>query len=206
LAIDALLGVVSQSAEFAQIRDGLARARSEQLVSGLSGSQKSLYVAALFRSISLRRGMPLLVVTHSSWEADRLRTDLLSLLPPDQVQLFPALETLPHEEVSRSVELTRERLTVLDSITTGKSVLVVASVQALSERILPSSQLFGRAVEIDMDSRVDLADFGGRLVQLGYERVDRVDAPGHFSIRGGIIDEMRTGDTTSANNPNPYSH
>jgi transcription-repair coupling factor (superfamily II helicase) len=188
LAIDALLGVVSQSAEFAQIRDGLARARSEQLVSGLSGSQKSLYVAALFRSISLRRGMPLLVVTHSSWEADRLRTDLLSLLPPDQVQLFPALETLPHEEVSRSVELTRERLTVLDSITTGKSVLVVASVQALSERILPSSQLFGRAVEIDMDSRVDLADFGGRLVQLGYERVDRVDAPGHFSIRGGIID------------------
>ncbi len=188
MAIDALLGVVSQSAEFAQIREGLTRARSEQLVTGLTGSQKSLYIAALFRSLNLKGSVPMLLVTYSSWEANRFRTDLLSLLPPECVQSFPALETLPHEAVSRSVELTRERLTALDSLVSGRPVLIIASVQSLTERVFPPDLLFGRVVEINMDSRVDLVHLGNRLAELGYERVSRVDAPGQFSVRGGIVD------------------
>ena len=68
----------------------------ERWVTGLSGSQKSLYVAAMAGS---DRIFPSLVVTHSPDQADRWYRDLASLLSPDEVLLFPPLEIHPHEEI-----------------------------------------------------------------------------------------------------------
>lgn len=188
MAIEGLLEVVAQSTEFGQIREGLARRRGEQLVTGLSGSQKSLYIATIYWDSIQRNHLPFLVVTHSAYQAARLRDDLNTLLSPDEVLLFPALETLPHEEVTRTAELTRERLSALERIYSGGASVVVTSVQALLERLLPEAYLFECAFSIDMNTRADLSDLSSRLVRLGYERVDRVENAGSFSIRGGIVD------------------
>lgn len=188
MAIEGLLGVITQSVEFEQIREGLVRPRGEQLVGGLSGSQKSLYIAAVYWDICQRQRSPLLVVAYSAYHADRIRRDLYTLLSPDDVLFYPALETLPHEEVTRSAELTRERLTVLDSLTRGEPVVVVTSVQALTEGVPAQKELFAGTVTIDMESRMGLAGLTERIVHLGYERVERVDGPGQFSVRGGILD------------------
>jgi transcription-repair coupling factor (superfamily II helicase) len=166
----------------------LARPRSEQLVNGLSGSQKSLYIAALFWERMQEDPAPFLLLTYSTYQAERLGTDLITLLGTEYVQLFPALETLPHEEVTRSFELTRDRMTVFDRLAGEQPVLVVTSIQALSEKLIPKEAMFADLVSIDMESRVDLTELGAKLVRMGYRRVERVEAAGQFSIRGGIID------------------
>lgn len=188
MAIEGLLGVVSQSNEFGLIREGLQRPRGEQLITGLSGSQKSLYIAALFWDHIRRQQTPFLVITYSAYQAEKLRTDLVTLLSAEYVLHFPALETLPHEEVTRSIELTRERITVLDRLANNEPLILVTSIQALAERLLPKNDLLGGSLFINMQSQIDLGQLGERLVHLGYERIDRVENPGQFSIRGGIVD------------------
>ena len=42
--------------------------------------------------------------------------------------------------------------------------------------------------KLSVGSTLNLKDFSEKLIQCGYERVDRVDTKGQFSIRGGIID------------------
>ena len=56
---------------------------------------------------------PLLVAVPTGTAAQRLADDLQQLLPPDDVELFPAWETLPFERVSPSVETMGRRLRVL---------------------------------------------------------------------------------------------
>ena len=56
---------------------------------------------------------PLLVAVPTGTAAQRLADDLQQLLPPEDVELFPAWETLPFERVSPSVEAMGRRLRVL---------------------------------------------------------------------------------------------
>ena len=61
--------------------------------------------------------------------------------------------------------------------------LVVAGPLAFMERtpLYEPLDLSGET-EIELDATL------GRLVSLGYERVDRVSRPGEFAVRGGIVD------------------
>jgi transcription-repair coupling factor (superfamily II helicase) len=188
LAIEGLIGVVAESAEFVQIRDHLSRPRSELLVSGLTGSQKSLYIAALYRDHISRNTQPLMIVSYNAYQADRLRNDLSNLLEPENVLFFPALETLPHEEVVRNPEQAAERITALTAARECRPVIIVTCIQALAERILPAHQLFQHSLNVDLTSRIDIHELSKSLVNLGYERVERVENPGHFAVRGGIVD------------------
>ena len=53
---------------------------------------------------------PLVVVTPTGTEAEHLASDLRAFLGHDNVQLFPAWETLPFERVSPSVETMGQRM------------------------------------------------------------------------------------------------
>ena len=58
-------------------------------------------------------GRPVLAVTATSREADDLAAALGSLLPAEQVAVFPAWETLPHERLSPRSDTVGRRLAVL---------------------------------------------------------------------------------------------
>jgi transcription-repair coupling factor (superfamily II helicase) len=66
---------------------------------------------------------------------------------------------------------------------TGSARVVVAGPLAFMERtpLYEPLELSG-GTEIELDAAL------GRLVGLGYERVDRVSRPGEFAVRGGIVD------------------
>ena len=61
--------------------------------------------------------------------------------------------------------------------------VVVAGPLAFMERTLLYEPLdLSGGTEVELDAAL------GRLVELGYERVDRVSRPGEFVVRGGIVD------------------
>src|SRR5438045_747713 len=79
---------------------------------------------------------PLLVAVPTTADAERLAGDLAQYLG-DEVELFPAWETLPFERVSPSVETMGRRLRTMWRLRTGEATVVVAPVRALVQRVGP---------------------------------------------------------------------
>lgn len=185
LAIGGLIDTVRQASEYSRVFE--AAGVEEQLVVGLSGSQKSLLVAALARE-GKPAGFPSVVLTQTRHQAEKWRNNLQSLLSPDQVLVFSPLETYPHEEVIDDPSVARERIRVLMSLLKKEPVVVIAPVQAVAEKLMPSKQFAAHAYTVSPGDRLDLEELAGRLTAMGYERFDRVESPGTFSIRGSIVD------------------
>jgi transcription-repair coupling factor (superfamily II helicase) len=130
---------------------------------------------------------PLLVGTPTSAEAERLVHDLGVFLGPEEVELFPAWETLPFERVSPSAEAMGRRLRVLWRLRGGGRLVVVAPVRALAQRLVPGADevepvVVRRGGTVDRDELID------RLVALGYRREYQVEHRGEVAVRGSIVD------------------
>lgn len=188
MAIEGLVDIVAQSPDIRYFHDQLRKARSEILFTGLSGSQKSLYIAALYNTLRGQREAPTLLLTHNLVAAQGLYTDLRSLLPETEpILLYPAIEIDPHEEVTRDLGLEQARLQAIEAILQRKG-LVIAPVQAIAERLVPKEAYLAKRLTVTLQSEIQMDQFATELTVMGYERCDRVDGPGQFSVRGGIVD------------------
>ncbi len=163
------------------------------------------YVLAAMVALSERR--PMIVVTPTVADAERLTHDLGTFLGHDAVEMFPAWDTLPFERVSPEVSTMGQRLHLLwrlgladasaadtdtDAVLapTEKPVppdVVVAPVRALLQRLAPVSEA-AIPVHVARGARVDQAELIARLVGLGYRREYQVEHRGELSVRGGIVD------------------
>ncbi|MDO8587661.1 MAG: transcription-repair coupling factor [Armatimonadota bacterium] len=161
-----------------------AGARSAQ-IEGLAPAAKAYYLAGLFREL----GRAIFVLTYSKEQAERLQGDLVAFgLSEDEALYFPAVETLLYEEALPDFRVIGHRLLTLNALSKGQKAVVVAPVHgALRKTLSPDAVLAGR-VSVKLGDSLDVDDFLGRLVHLGYEREEIVDRHAQFSRRGGIID------------------
>lgn len=183
LSIAGLINIVRESSEF-----GTLLSQREQLIVGLMGSQKSLYIAALAKEPLEEKAFPALVLTHSRYEAEKWYRDLSTLLSPEEVVHFPTLDTFPHEEVVDDLSVSRERLRALASLSFREPRIVIASIQGVAERLIPPERFREMTMQISAGERLDLDALSESLSERGYERIERVETPGQFSVRGGIVD------------------
>jgi transcription-repair coupling factor (superfamily II helicase) len=157
---------------------------------------------------------PLLVVTATGLDAERLGDDLACLVPDGggdgavggggdgdggvvgalrgPVTVLPAWETLPFERVSPEIETMGRRVAILDALTRPDESLpasprvVVAPVRALLQRLGPFE---GTApVLVRPGEQVDVDRLLPQLVAHGYRREHQVEHRGEFAVRGGIVD------------------
>jgi transcription-repair coupling factor (superfamily II helicase) len=147
---------------------------------------RPLVVAALAH-LSARR--PLVVALPTGTAAQRLFDDLSVLMPPDDVELFPAWETLPFERVSPAVETMGRRLRVLWRLAEpGRHPqVIVAAVRALLQRLGPGT-LAVEPVIVRPGGRLDPDEVVTRLVEHGYRREELVEHRGEVARRGSIVD------------------
>jgi transcription-repair coupling factor (superfamily II helicase) len=140
-------------------------------------------------------GKPVLAVTATSREADDLASALSDLLPADEIAVFPAWETLPHERLSPRSDTVGRRLGVLRRLAhpdpndpqRGPIRVVVAPVRSVLQ---PQLKGLGdlEPVELHGGATADLDDVVHRLADLAYARVDLVTKRGEFAVRGGLLD------------------
>jgi transcription-repair coupling factor (superfamily II helicase) len=142
-------------------------------------------------------GRPVLAVTATTREADDLASALGSLLPPEQVAMFPSWETLPHERLSPRSDTVGRRLAVLRRLAhpdaadahgrTGPLRVVVVPVRSLLQ---PQLKGLGdlEPVRLAAGDSADLEELAQRLTDMAYARVDLVTKRGEFAVRGGILD------------------
>ncbi len=146
---------------------------------------RALFVAAL-ADVTTRR--PLVLAVPTGAEAERLVHDLGQFLGPDDVELFPAWETLPFERVSPSLATMGRRLRVLWRLRSGRAPSVlVAPVRALVQRLGPHVEELEPIVARKGD-RVDRDVLVEKLVAVGYRREYQVESRGELAVRGSIVD------------------
>jgi transcription-repair coupling factor (superfamily II helicase) len=184
MAAESLTALLHTAPEFHSLLDGLKRGFSDQMVYGVSASLKTFVMAAL-RDKSRQ---PCLVVTSTIGQAERIREDLNTWLPGEDVVVFPPMEYMPFEVVAHSPEVVGQRLYVLERLSRGENLVVVAPAAALYRSLTPHSVFRTALVELRAEQALERDDLVGRLVRQGYERVDMVESKGHVAVRGEIVD------------------
>jgi transcription-repair coupling factor (superfamily II helicase) len=146
---------------------------------------RAITVAALSH-LSKRR--PLLVAVPTTGDAERLVNDLQQYLDPDDVDFFPAWETLPFERVSPAVETMGRRLRTMWHLRQdAPAKVVVAPVRALVQRLGPHVEDV-EPIVVRPAQQLDAEALVADLVAAGYRREYQVEARGEVAVRGSIVD------------------
>jgi transcription-repair coupling factor (superfamily II helicase) len=132
---------------------------------------------------------PIVAVVPTGTDAERLAHDLGAFLGPEEVDVFPAWETLPFERVSPSVETMGRRLRTMWRLRDLERMprVLVAPVKALLQRLGPHVEDV-EPIVVRAGDELDPAELIGRLVQLGYRREYQVEHRGEVAVRGSIVD------------------
>ncbi|MGF7035738.1 transcription-repair coupling factor (superfamily II helicase) [Paenibacillus mucilaginosus] len=182
--MQALIQAFSADNDFKSIVSGIRSGIREQLIAGLTGSSRQVMLASLFEELQ----QPLFVVTHNMFAAQKMFEDLAELLPPEKVLLFPAQELLAAEAAIASPEMLAQRIDALARLAAGFRGLVVVPYAGM-RRLLPDQASIAAAqMIVSVGETLELDQLVVRLVELGYERVERVERKGEMSVRGGILD------------------
>ena len=148
---------------------------------------RPIFAAAVHRLAGVR---PVLVAVPTVAEAERIAGDLIPMLGADQVELFPAWETLPFERVSPALETMGRRLRVMWRLREGGETapaVVVAPVRALVQRLGPHVEAI-EPVHLRAGDSLDRDELVERLVLMGYRREYQVEGRGEVAVRGSIVD------------------
>src|SRR5579859_4619496 len=154
--------------------------------------------AALALAPLLRGTRPLLILTETAQDAERLRLEMAFFAPELRILLLPDWETLPYDSFSPHQDLISERLATLYQITHEAFDVAVVPVTTALYRLPPASFIAGHTFFLKQGARLPAETLRKQLMLAGYTHVTQVVSPGEFCIRGGVIDLFPMG------SPLPY--
>lgn len=184
ISLPGLLQPLTKASEFLGLLKGLEKGLEQQIVFGLTGSQRALLMAGL---TEVSPG-PMLIITTGEAEATALVGDLAGLLPKREIMFFPVWQSMALEVFSQHDDVANQRLKVLETLIKGGAPVVVAPIESLMRRLVPVETYRRGRLKIQMGDQVNLEELQRFFMLHGYQRGELITAPGQFSIRGGIID------------------
>jgi len=170
------------------------------ILAGAQGSYLALLLARLAhaRTAAAADGGPLVVVTPDEKQARELARDLTFFLGEGDehpvmrlptVMHLPAVETSPYRETSYDRAAVMRRMGVFFRVSQGFSgQALVASAAALRARTLSPGAFSQLCDLVTAEEELDRDTFAAHLLACGYHRVQVVEDPGTFAVRGGILD------------------
>ena len=164
-------------------------------VYGMNNSRFPFIAGNIFSEID----KTIVIITHDTGRANDIYEDLIRLLPEEKLAIFPQIEVLPHEQIMTDYSVNIERLQVLEKLVfNNKNNIIILPVAAIIRKLIPYNIFKKYALNLKVGKVVERDNFIERLSILGYERVDMIEDPRQFSVRGGIIDVF------SLTNNKPY--
>jgi transcription-repair coupling factor (superfamily II helicase) len=179
-----LYSFLQNKEDIKSILDGLASGLKEQLIAGLMGTARSMFIAAVDDKEKRKK----VIVTHQLIHAQQLYEDMIELSNNPNIFLYPVNELIAAETAVASPEMRAIRIKSLQNWLKSEDGILIVPIAALKRMLPPQSYwetyqlLFVDGESIPLEKYMEL------LFGMGYERVDMVTTPSEFSIRGGIID------------------
>ena len=179
--MNTLFAPLRELGEYEEIRKALDKKGGKVSVSGCVDSQKLHMIFGMDKDYDIK-----LIVTYSDIKARELLEDCR--LYCRESYFYPAKDLIFYQADVHGNQLSKERIGVQRRILEAKPVTIVTTFAALMAHQLPLSVIEENVICIGRDSVVEERALARRLVAMGYEKTYQVEAPGQFSIRGGIVD------------------
>lgn len=159
--------------------------QSKTHLKGLVGSSLSLLISEVFKTAD----KPFLVVFDDKEEAAYYLNDLEQLISDKDVLFYPGSYRRPYqiEETNNANVLLRAE--VLNRINSRKKPCIIVSYpDALFEKVVTKKELEKNTLKIAVSNNLSIDFVNEILFEYKFKRVDFVNEPGDFSVRGGIVD------------------
>jgi transcription-repair coupling factor (superfamily II helicase) len=179
-----LLERIALEPEIAAVVQGVQAGLKEQMLSGLSNSARSAMIAAMHERLK----RPMIVLTHNMFAAQKWVEDLRECISPQDVVTFPANESIVAETLLSNSELVSQRITTLAQLSANFQGIIVLPFAAVRRYVVPKDEFAQSVHLISVGQTLPIAPFLDHLKHLGFERAERVERTGEFSVRGGIVD------------------
>ncbi len=187
MTINELEGLMMTPARRDALSGAVALARKKKPVElrGLAGSSAAMVLASLASSVR----KTVVVVGDSLDDAGYLFHDLSRLLGEEVVALFPS-------GYKRDIKYGREdppsqimRIEALNRLSEGSRLKVLVTYpEALAERVATRQTLSDHTLVLTTGAEIDLEQTQRWLRDNGFKEEDYVYEPGHFAVRGSILD------------------
>jgi len=154
---------------------------------GLSGAERSYVLSRIYPGLK----RPLFVVCATTKEAEVIASDIRFFSRDSRIPIitFPPYDILPFKPLAYHPQTACKRIeTLYRMLTDSEPSIVITTVSALLQKVIPRQTLSGFAEYIVAGEEIDREAVIRKLIQGGYQETVLVEDPGDFAIRGGLID------------------
>lgn len=181
--LNTIIAPLLENKEFDLLKNLIEKGKSPVLATGVLDSQK----AHLIYGIESLINKSSLIIASSELKAKEIYEDMQFFIK-DKIMYYPSKDIIFYSADVKSTDIIKKRFEVIDKLISGEKISVVLSVEALFDRLVEKNIFKNFIIEINEGDSVDINELAQKLVFMGYERCELVEAQGQFAIRGGIID------------------
>ena len=180
--MNTIIGELGKSSKFIDLLKQIENKKSLIEILGLT----DVGMAQIISSIHEFGKKPICIITYNEIQAKKIKEDISYFT--DKVVLFPKKEIVTYDYIAESKDLPYERIEVLNTITSKKNLIIVTTIEAISQKLPSKEVLYQNKLEFKVGGIYDLEDVKRKLIKLGYSRYDLIEGKGQFSVRGDIVD------------------
>ncbi len=180
--MDLLLQPLKNLEAFRLLKNKLEKKAGPLAVSGVTDEQKIHLTYALSAGQKRQK----LIVTYNELQVRQLAESFAFY--EKEVFQYPAKDFIFYQADVRSQDIVRLRLEVLKRLLAEEDITVICSIEALRDAMLPKEAFAAACIAVEHTDQIVPAELMEKLVNMGYERVPRVEGRGEFALRGGILD------------------
>ncbi len=153
-------------------------------ISGISESLASMIIS----NISNHGSNNAVVVVSTESQARRI-FDEINENSNHKVLYFPKKELMMSHIFTESKDMIWERVSSINKIVfEDEKKIIVVSIESLMYRMMNISDWKKYNIKFNLGENTSFDLLKEKAVEMGYERADIIETPGHFSVRGGIFD------------------
>lgn len=156
----------------------------QTLITGLTHSAKAMMIARAY--LSLKESI--YIITPNLYYAEKLSQDLLQYCESQDIYVYGIQNYALELYSTSSPELLAERIRFQDALSNQQKGIYIIPVEGLMKRVTPKKLWQSHYLEIDYQTTIDRDELLKKLINIGYERRNRVTSIGEYAVRGDIID------------------
>ena len=192
--------MMEKSTKYNEYIGKITKSDSPVLITGLTFASKSFIVGNTISSLNKKNNNGqkniYYYILENELDIEKKKRDIEYFTQGIDIEIleFPKKDIRDFDIVSESLEIYIKRMQVFSKILDKnqgrlkKDVLVILSIEAMMQRLLPLNILMKNNISLKKDQEIALDLIIEKLVIMGYKREDVAENMGEFSVKGGILD------------------